>query len=108
MKAHRGRRRLNSYEIFFLAFFIEVIYNLNGLNNRKAEVMNRKYLVWPVLVSIIIFIISGCGTVLKKFKEEVGGIKTRVETLESRVEGVEAKQSDAERAAAEQAEALDR
>lgn len=71
---------------------------------RKAEIMDRKYLGRAVLTGLVIFVISGCGTVPKKFQEEVGGIKTRVETLESRVEGVEARQSDAERAAADEAE----
>ena len=47
--------------------------------------------------------LSGCGTVPKKFKEEVSGIRTRVDTLESRVEGVEGRQTDLERMAQEEA-----
>lgn len=47
--------------------------------------------------------LSGCSTVPKKFKEEVSGIKTRVDTLESRVEGVEGRQTDLERMSQEEA-----
>ncbi len=69
--------------------------------------MERKYLIYSVLIVCAIFLFSGCGTVPKKFKEEVGGIKTRVETLESRVEGVETKQAESERIASEQAQAME-
>ena len=62
-----------------------------------------------LLISLIFTVasLSGCQTVPKKFREEVGGIKTRVETLESRVEGMETKQAEVERATGEQAQAMD-
>lgn len=69
--------------------------------------MSKKYFIYSVLIFVMIFAIAGCGTVPKKFKEEVGGIKTRVETLETRVEGVETKQAEVERATGEQAQTLE-
>src|SRR3989338_2243916 len=69
--------------------------------------MKKRFFAGIILSCFILLAISGCGTVPKKFKEEVGGIKTRVETLESRVEGVESKQADVERVAGEQTQALD-
>lgn len=69
--------------------------------------MGRKNLIYFVLAIFLILAVSGCETVPKKFREEVSGIKTRVETLESKVEGVETKQADSERAASEQVQALE-
>jgi peptidoglycan hydrolase-like protein with peptidoglycan-binding domain len=43
----------------------------------------------------------------KKFKEEVGGIKSRVDTLEARVEGVESKQIEVDRVASQQMQTLE-
>ncbi|MBI5143552.1 MAG: peptidoglycan-binding protein [Candidatus Omnitrophica bacterium] len=60
-----------------------------------------------VLAFSVIFIFSGCGIVSKDmFKQEVSGIKTKVETLESRLEGVEAKQSETEQVTSKQGQAL--
>ena len=55
----------------------------------------------------IIFAVSGCGTVPKKFKEEVSGIKTKVDTLQSRMESVESKQMEVERATSEHGQAIE-
>ena len=69
--------------------------------------MNKNSL-WVILVAFfVILAISGCETVPKKFKEEVSGIKTKVDTLESRVGGVEEKQAGLERTTAEQNQALE-
>lgn len=51
--------------------------------------------------------ISGCGSAQKKLSEEVKGIKTKVDTLETRVEGVEAKQTQTERLTMEQAQKVE-
>lgn len=69
--------------------------------------MSRKSLIYMVLGIFVISFIAGCETVPKKFKEEVGGIRSRVDTLETKVEGIEARQTDAERLASEQAQALE-
>jgi len=59
-----------------------------------------------IALLLCVFMVSGCKTAQKK-QDEVTGLKTRVETLEQRVEGIEAKQSEADRAATEQAQALE-
>jgi murein L,D-transpeptidase YcbB/YkuD len=64
-------------------------------------------ILYFILITTAIFLLAGCGTVPKKFKEEVGDIKTRVETLESRVDSVETKQAEVERAAGETAQELE-
>jgi murein L,D-transpeptidase YcbB/YkuD len=69
--------------------------------------MGRKGFVYFIVLTAVVMFISGCGTVPKKFREEVSGIKSKVDTLESRVEGVETKQSDVERMANEQAQKLE-
>ncbi|MFA5146917.1 MAG: peptidoglycan-binding protein [Candidatus Omnitrophota bacterium] len=70
--------------------------------------MVRKEAVYGILLLFVVSaVISGCETVPKHFKEEVGGIKTRVETLESKVDGMEAKQAEAERLSAEASQALE-
>ena len=69
--------------------------------------MSKRSLVFCIAAITAIFFISGCETVPKKFKEEVSGIKSKVDTLESRVEGVEAKQSEAERMTSVQAQDID-
>lgn len=61
----------------------------------------RKNLLLLVTVVCVIALVSGCGTAPKKVQDEIGGIKTRVDTLESRVEGIEMKQTEAERLAME-------
>jgi len=66
--------------------------------------MKKILLVAVVLIICASFTISGCGSAQKKLSEEVKGIKTKVETLETRVEGVEAKQTETERLAMEQAQ----
>lgn len=68
--------------------------------------MNRASLIFIVLIIFIVSSLTGCQTVPKKFKEEVGGIKTRVETLESKVEGIEARQAESEKATGEMAQAM--
>ena len=65
--------------------------------------MKRLGFVVLALIILSTFTISGCSSAQKKLSEDVKGIKTKVDTLETRVEGVETKQSDAERLAMEQA-----
>jgi len=63
-----------------------------------------------IFLALIIFLglnISGCSSAQKKLSEEVKGIKTRVDTLETRVEGVEAKQVETERVTMEQAQKVE-
>jgi peptidoglycan hydrolase-like protein with peptidoglycan-binding domain len=68
--------------------------------------MNKKSLVYVVLVCFAVASLAGCSGAQKKRDEEVKGIKTKVDTLESKVEGIESKQSEAEKAmAAKEAEA---
>ncbi len=54
--------------------------------------MERKSLACLVIVLFTVVSISGCGSVPKKMEDEVSGIKMRVDTLESRVDGVESRQ----------------
>lgn len=60
--------------------------------------MFRKGFLLIVVICLAVVIVSGCGTPRKKINEEISGIKTRVDTLETRVEGVEAKQAEVEKA----------
>lgn len=64
--------------------------------------MSRKIFVLVAVVMAAALVVSGCGTAPKKVKEEITGIKTRVDTLEARVETVEAKQAEAEKAVVQQ------
>ena len=69
--------------------------------------MKRKAVVYAVIALVAAVVVSGCTTTPKKVTQEVTGIRTRVDTLEARVEGVESKQIDVERMTAEQAQALE-
>ena len=69
--------------------------------------MKSRIALYAVIALVAVFVVSGCTTAPKKVTERVTGIKTRVDTLEARVEGVESKQVDVERMTAEQARALD-
>lgn len=69
--------------------------------------MARKNFVFAVVALLAIFMVSGCSTVPKKFKEEVGGIKSKVDTLESRVESVESKQAESERLVSQQSQTIE-
>ena len=61
-----------------------------------------------VAVFLISLIFSGCGIVSKsRYESDVKGLHTRVGTLESKVEGVELKQTEAERLAFERAQAAE-
>ena len=64
-----------------------------------------KRLGFAVLALIILstFTVSGCSSAQKKLSEDVKGVKTKVDTLETRIEGVETKQSEVERLAMESA-----
>lgn len=64
--------------------------------------MKRIGYVFLALITFLSMTISGCSSAQKKLSEEVKGIKTKVDTLETRVEGVEAKQTETERLAMEQ------
>ncbi len=69
--------------------------------------MERKVLSYVVVASLVVLGLAGCETVPKKFKAEVAGIKSKVDTLETRVEGVETKQAESERMTMEQTQALE-
>jgi len=69
--------------------------------------MGRKNLLLAVVAVSAVFLVSGCSTVPKKFKEEVSGIKTKVDTLESRVESVESKQAESERMVSQQSQTIE-
>lgn len=69
--------------------------------------MGKRVLFGVVFVMVIALVASGCSSVPKKTKEEISGIKTRVDTLESKVGEMETKQAYADRAAQEQATGLD-
>jgi peptidoglycan hydrolase-like protein with peptidoglycan-binding domain len=63
-----------------------------------------------IFLALIVFLglnISGCSSAQKKLSEDVKGIKTKVDTLETRVEGVEAKQAETERVTMEQAQKVE-
>ncbi len=63
--------------------------------------MLRKGLILIAVICMASMLASGCSTPRKKINEEISGIRTRVDTLESRVEGVEAKQAEVEKAVLE-------
>jgi len=69
--------------------------------------MNMKTIVYTVIALFVAVTVCGCASAPEKMQEEVAGIKTRVETLETKVEGVEAKQAEAEKAAVEQTQSLE-
>ena len=70
--------------------------------------MDKRYLLYVVMGIMCVSLVSGCGTAKKKPQaDEVTAIKTRVDTLESKVEGIEAKQSETEKATQEQGQAVD-
>jgi peptidoglycan hydrolase-like protein with peptidoglycan-binding domain len=69
--------------------------------------MGRKNLLLAVVAVLAVFLVSGCSTVPKKFKEEVGGIKSKVDTLETRVESVETKQAESERMVSQQGQTIE-
>ena len=66
--------------------------------------MKRIGFTLTALIICAMLTVSGCSSAQKKLSEDVKGIKTKVDTLETRVEGVEAKQAENERMAAEQAQ----
>ena len=69
--------------------------------------MGRKNLAFAVVAMVTVFLVSGCSTVPKKFKEEVSGIKSKVDTLDSRVGAVESKQVESERMVSEQNQTIE-
>ena len=64
--------------------------------------MRKSGFVFTALILCILLTMSGCSSAQKKLSEEVKGIKTKVDTLETRVEGVEAKQAENEHITAAQ------
>jgi murein L,D-transpeptidase YcbB/YkuD len=68
--------------------------------------MKKGYIFYVVIMVAVVAVVSGCSTVPKKLREEVSGINTKVDTLETRVESVESKQGDIERITSEQAQEL--
>lgn len=69
--------------------------------------MRRISFIFIALIICLGLTISGCSSAQKKLSEEVKGIKTKVDTLETRVEGVEAKQAETERMTMEQAQKVE-
>jgi len=69
--------------------------------------MGRKILLFAVVAVSAAFLASGCSTVPKKMREEVSGIKSKVDTLESRVESVETKQAEAQALVSQQSQTID-
>ncbi len=69
--------------------------------------MGRKNLVLAVAAMSTVFSVSGCSTVPKKFKEEVSGIKSKVDTLESSVESVESKQAESQALVSQQSQTIE-
>lgn len=69
--------------------------------------MKKTGFIFIALIICLGLTISGCSSAQKKLSEEVKGIKTKVDTLESRVEGVEVKQTEVERLAMEQAQKVE-
>lgn len=69
--------------------------------------MSRKYLVYAVLALSTVFLTSGCSTVPKKLREEVSGIRSRVDTLEGRVGSVESRQTEADRMVNQQSQVIE-
>lgn len=67
----------------------------------------KKNFIFIFAAVLTVFFVAGCSTVPKKVKEDMAGMKTKVDTLESRVENVENKQAAVERMTAEQAQALE-
>jgi murein L,D-transpeptidase YcbB/YkuD len=66
--------------------------------------MNIKHISCLVLVLFMAIAAAGCSTMPKKHAEEIAGIKTKVDTLEARVEGVEMKQAESDRMVMEQSQ----
>ena len=69
--------------------------------------MKIKVMIYMVAALFLATAVCGCASAPKKMQEEVAGIKTKVDTLETRVEGMEAKQAEVEKATAEQAQTLE-
>lgn len=69
--------------------------------------MGKRFVLCIALVALVAFVVSGCSSVPKKTKEEISGIKTRVDTLESKVGDMESKQAYSERATQQQAAAIE-
>jgi murein L,D-transpeptidase YcbB/YkuD len=69
--------------------------------------MKRISFIFLALIICLGLTISGCSSAQKKLSEEVKGVKTRVDTLETRVEGVEAKQAETERMTMEQGQKVE-
>lgn len=69
--------------------------------------MKKTVFLIIMLVICASLTVSGCSSAQKRLSEEVKGIKTQVDTLETRVEGVESKQVEVERIAMEQAQKVD-
>lgn len=69
--------------------------------------MGRKFLFFVIMAVSAAFLASGCSTVPKRMREEVSGIKSKVDTLESRVESVETKQAEAQALVSQQSQTID-
>jgi murein L,D-transpeptidase YcbB/YkuD len=56
--------------------------------------MGYRAIVISLVAAFAAVSVSGCGTVPKKTRQEISDIKSRVETLETKVESVEARQAE--------------
>jgi len=59
--------------------------------------MKNGFVFCVVLAVFGAIALSGCSTAPKKYQEEMQGIKSQVDSLQSRVEGIEMKQVESER-----------
>jgi outer membrane murein-binding lipoprotein Lpp len=86
-------------------FFAVLAYNpVLKYKSLKGAQMKRTTFILTALIICAMLSVSGCGSAQKRLSEDVKGIKTKIDTLETRVEGVEAKQAEVERMTAEQAQ----
>ncbi len=90
-----------------MAYTYTDISQIYAFHNITEGNMGKRFVICIALVMVVAFAVSGCSSVPKKTKEEITGIKTRVDTLESKVGDMEAKQAYAERATQEQAVAIE-
>ena len=74
------------------------------MENSKGAGMKKLSFIITALIICASLTVPGCSSAQKRLSEDVKGIKTKVDTLETRVEGVEAKQAETERVTMEQAQ----
>jgi outer membrane murein-binding lipoprotein Lpp len=80
-----------------LFFQIQIYFIIKSPTRRGVKYM-RRFVIIISLVASGAMILAGCETVPKKVKKDIAGLTGRVDTLESRVENVEGKQTELETA----------